>query len=51
MSASSRFASLSVEGVWPAIDVSQHSVSVEEVELRFEPGGQATLRIARSAPG
>lgn len=47
----SRFASLAVEGVWPAIDVTQHSVSVEEVELRFEPGGQATLRIARSTPG
>jgi hypothetical protein len=47
----SRFASLSVEGVWPAIDVSQHSVSVEEVELRFEPGGMATLRVPRSTPG
>lgn len=47
----SRFASLAVEGVWPAIDVTQHSVSVEEVELRLDPGGQATLRIARSAPG
>ena len=46
----SRFASLVVEGVWPAIDVSQHSVSVEEVELRFEPGGQASLRIPRREP-
>lgn len=47
----SRFASLLVEGVWPAIEVSQHSVSVEEVELRFEPGGMATLRVPRSTPG
>jgi hypothetical protein len=45
----SRFASLSVMGVSPAIDVSQHSVSVEEVELRFEPGGHATLQIPQHA--
>lgn len=46
----SRFASLSVEGVCPAVDVSQHSVSVEEVELHFDPGGRATLGIALDRP-
>jgi predicted GNAT superfamily acetyltransferase len=46
----SQLASLSVEHVWPAIDVSQVSVSIEEVELRFEPGGTATLRIPRQTP-
>lgn len=46
----SRFASLSVQGVSPAIDVTQHSVSVEAVELRFDPGGHATLQIAQQAP-
>lgn len=45
------FAAVAVEGVWPAIDVSQHSLSIEEVELRFEPGGLATVRIPRRRPG
>lgn len=45
----SRFASLSVQGVSPAIDILQHSVSVEEVELRFDPGGHATLQIPQHA--
>lgn len=41
------FASVSVDGVWSTAEVTQRSVSIEEVELRCELGGVATLRLPR----
>ncbi len=36
-----------VEKVLPSVEVVQVGVSMEEVELRFEPGGVATVRVRR----
>jgi hypothetical protein len=36
-----------VEQVSPSVEVTQVSLSMEEVELRFEPGGVASVRLAR----